>query len=162
MSSFLSNIHPWVLSPIPSITTVIAAKWWFLILLFLLHLLVGPFFTIKKGFRLCSIDLIESFTVVSMASWILILVSDETPLPLLFVVTLQSLGQPSHAGSRYLSVTCPSFLDYFLTSETSCSCPQSWVSPWGFDSFSRRMAFRNQDQDPRDAHCCRNILCHRV
>lgn len=90
------------------------------ILPFLLYLLVGPFFTIKKGFRLCSIDLIESFTAVSMASWILILVSDQTPLLSRVVVMLQSLGQPSQAGSRYLSVMCPSFLDYFLTSETSC------------------------------------------
>lgn len=77
-----------------------SAKWWFLILSFLLHLLVGPFFTIKKGFRLCSIDLIESFTAVSLASWILISVSDQTPLLSLFVAMLQSLGQPSQAGSR--------------------------------------------------------------
>lgn len=55
-----------------------------------------------------------------MASWILILVSDQTPLLLLFVAMLQLLGQPSQAGSRNLSVMCPSCLDYFLTSETSC------------------------------------------
>lgn len=50
-----------------------------------------------------------------MGSWILILVNYHTPLLSFFVVMLKSFGQLIEADSGFLFVTCPSFLDYFLT-----------------------------------------------
>lgn len=158
VSSFSSNIHPLVLKSIPSIIIMTVAKWWSLILLFLLHLLVGPFSApFNLIIYLCRYGFMESI----FSQWL---------YPITFVVMmlkyLASRNLFKLALGSFLSHAHYSWITSLLSDTQVVSdlflLPhlQSWVSPSSLDSFSWRMILRNQGWGTRDTHCYHNVLCH--